>query len=400
MVTLLALGAALSYGVADFLGGAVSRRSSALRALAWCVPVGLVVVLVAAVAIGGRFTWTSLAWGFGAGLAGGTGLITFYRALARGPMSVVAPVSALAAAVLPVGVGTLRGERLDTTVLAGVLLCLVAIGLVSMENNDPVSPSPTTGDDSSTRRTASSIPSTETSATTTESPVPPFGTPATAKPPTAAPGSTSAFVELPPGASGGTTASPEPSSGASTRPLDGQAVAGAPDGRAATDGRPPGGSPDGRAAGMPKRAARLADSGPLMAGISGVCFGIFFIMLKSAGDGGGLWPLVAARAGNLFVIGVALLVMARASAGDLGPPVSGWLLIGLALLSGVLDASANALYFVAAQQGMLSLAAVLTSLYPAITVLLARIAYSERLRVVQRLGLAVAAAGVALVTIG
>ncbi|XVQ10939.1 EamA family transporter [Spirillospora sp. CA-255316] len=343
MVTLLALGAALAYGVADFLGGAVSRRSSALKALAWCVPVGLVVVLVAAVAIGGRFTWPSLAWGFGAGLAGGTGLITFYRALARGPMSVVAPVSALAAAVLPVGVGMLRGERLDANVLTGVLLCLVAICLVSMENNDPVAPSPTAGGDGPSART------------------------------TASPG-------VPGAASGGTYASPGPSAGG----------AGGSDGQAS----------DGQAAGRSGWSARLLDSGPLMAGISGVCFGIFFIMLKAAGDGGGLWPLVAARAGNLFVIGAALLVTVRARAGDLGPPVSGRLLIGLAVLSGVLDASANALYFVAAQQGMLSLAAVLTSLYPAITVLLARIAYSERLRVVQRLGLAVAAAGVALVTIG
>jgi len=48
---------------------------------------------------------------------------------------------------------------------------------------------------------------------------------------------------------------------------------------------------------------------------------------------------------------------------------------------------------------MLSLAAVLASLYPAVTVLLARIVYSERLRVIQRLGLAVAVVGVALVTI-
>jgi drug/metabolite transporter (DMT)-like permease len=292
MVTVLALGAALAYGVADFLGGAVARRSSALRAVAVAVPVGFGVVLICALLIGGRPTGPSLAWGFGAGLAGGVGLITFYRALARGPMSVVAPVSALASAVLPVGVGLFRGERLDSTVLAGVLLCLLAIGLVSMEKD------------------------------------------AEAK--------------------------------------DGEA----------------------------KEPGRWYDSGPLMAAISGACFGIFFTLLETAGDQGGLWPLVAARTGNLVVIGVALLVVIRMRGEIPGPPISGRLLIGLVLLSGILDASANGLYFLAAQQGMLSLAAVLTSLYPAITVLLARIAYSERLRVVQRLGLAVAVAGVALVTIG
>ncbi|MFF5262588.1 EamA family transporter [Actinomadura viridis] len=317
MVTLLALGAALAYGVADFLGGAVARRTSALQALAWCVPVGLAVVLAVALVDGGGFTWTSLAWGFTAGLAGGGGLITFYRALARGPMSVVAPVSALAAAVLPVAVGTLRGERLDATVLAGVLLCLVAIGLVSMENG-PGGPDAASG----------------------------------------------------PGAGGGTG-----------------------------DADAAHGTGDGADAGKARSRARLLDSGPLMAGVSGACFGAFFVLLKAAG-GGGLWPLVAARAGNLVVIAVALIVLLRLRGRRTGPRVSGRTLIGLAFLSGALDASANALYFVAAQEGLLSLAAVLTSLYPAITVLLARIAYSERLRAVQRLGLAVAAAGVALVTIG
>ncbi|QXJ23067.1 EamA family transporter [Actinomadura graeca] len=299
MVTVLALGAALAYGVADFLGGAVARRSTALKALAWCVPMGLAVVLLSALVTGGGTGWGQMAWGFGAGLAGGTGLITFYRALARGPMSVVAPVSALTAAVLPVAVGTLRGERLDAMVLLGVLLCVVAIGLVSMEDGGNKEGASDTGAES------------------------------------------------------------------------------------ATSG-----------------LRRLLDSGPVMAAVSGACFGIFFVLLKTAGDGGGLWPLVAARAGNLVVVLAALLFMALFKGGAAGPPVAGRTLIGLALLSGALDAGANALYFIAARDGMLSLAAVLTSLYPAITVLLARAAYSERLRAVQRVGMAVAVAGVALVTVG
>lgn len=288
MVTVLALGAALAYGVADFLGGAVSRRATALQALLWCVPVGFAVVLTAALIDGGAPTAPSLAWGFGAGLAGGTGLITFYGALARGPMSVVAPVSALAAAVLPVAFGVLRGERLGATVVAGVLLCLVAIGMVSMEQDKED---------------------------------------------------------------------------------------------------------------MPARRS-LTDSGPLMAAVSGICFGVFFTVLGAAGEDGGLWPIVGSRVGNLAVVLVAVAVTLRLRGGNLGPRVSGRALIALALLSGTLDAGANVLFVVAAQHGLLSLAAVLTSLYPAITVLLARIAYSERLRAVQRIGLAVAATGVVLVTAG
>ncbi|XRQ16832.1 EamA family transporter [Actinomadura welshii] len=292
MVTVLALGAALAYGVADFLGGAVTRRSTALRTLTWCVPVGFGILLVSALLTGGGLAPGPMGWGFAAGLAGGTGLITFYRALARGPMNVVAPVSALAAAVLPVAVGIAQGERLDASVAAGVLLCLVAIGLVSMESGD--------GRDA---------------------------------------------------------------------------------GDAASGWR------------------RLLDSGPVMAGVSGTCFGVFFVLLKAAGDANGLWPIVGARVGNVAVVAVALLALALRG-GDLGPRLSGRTLIGLALLSGTLDAGANVLYFLAAHKGMLSLAAVLTSLYPAITVLLARFAYTERLRAVQQVGMAVAVAGVALVTVG
>ncbi|MEV4001191.1 EamA family transporter [Actinomadura sp. NPDC049753] len=290
MVTVLALAAALAYGVADFLGGTVTRGSTAIRALTWCVPIGLAVVLVSALLTGGDVSPGPMAWGFVAGLCGGTGLIAFYRALARGPMSVVAPVSALAAAVIPVAVGVAQGERLDASVLLGVLLCLVAIGLVSMEAGD---------------------------------------------------------------------------------------------------------GPAAEAAGR----RRLLDSGPVMAGLSGSCFGVFFVLLKEAGDGSGLWPIVGARLGNLAIVAVALLFLA-ARGGDAGPRLSGRKLVVLALLSGSLDAGANVLYFLAVHNGMLSLAAVLTSLYPAITVLLARVAYSERLRAVQRVGMAVAIAGVALVTVG
>ncbi|MFA1546405.1 EamA family transporter [Actinomadura chokoriensis] len=288
MVTILALSAALAYGVADFLGGAVARKSTALKALTWCVPIGLAVVLASALLGGGSASPGPMAWGLAAGLSGGAGLIAFYRALARGPMSVVAPVSALAAAVLPVAAGIARGERLDASVLVGVLLCLVAIGLVSMEEGD-----------------------------------------------------------------------------------GGKAVAG----------------------------RRLLDSGPIMAAVSGTCFGVFFVLLKAAGDGSGLWPIVGARVGNLVIVAAALLFMALRGR-DLGPKVSGRTLVALALLSGSLDAGANVLYFMAVHNGLLSLAAVLTSLYPAITVLLARVAYSERLRVIQRVGMAVAVAGVALVTVG
>ncbi|SEG82794.1 Uncharacterized membrane protein [Thermomonospora echinospora] len=324
MVTALALGAAFAYGIADFMGGAASRRTAVLRVLLISVPAGVVCLTVASIVAGGTPTPSGLAWGAASGLAGGAGLITFYRALAQGPMSVIAPVSALTAAVLPVAVGTLRGERLDTGVLAGVVLCVIAIGLVSMEAPKPAAAGPQT-----------------------------------------APGASPAVA------------------GRTTRLL-----------------------------------RRAAGNGPVLAAVSGAAFGTFFVLLHQAGDDSGLWPTMAARLAGLGVV-VAAFVARRVhhhrvrSGGTpaipANDPPSGGLhtlrslggpTLALAIVSGLLDGLANALYFMAARQGMLSLAAVLTSLYPAITVLLARLLYSERLRVVQHIGLAVAVAGVALVTAG
>ena len=81
---------------------------------------------------------------------------------------------------------------------------------------------------------------------------------------------------------------------------------------------------------------------------------------------------------------VALLDEATAEAGTAG--------------AGVLDAAANACYILATRAGLFGIAVVITSLYPGITVLLARVMLGERMRLVQRLGLLLAAAGVALVT--
>jgi drug/metabolite transporter (DMT)-like permease len=141
--------------------------------------------------------------------------------------------------------------------------------------------------------------------------------------------------------------------------------------------------------------------GPILAAISGACFGVFFILLREAGQHGGLWPLAASRAAGLaVVVAVALTgwALTRRSIARWGAFDSAALMIAVA--AGLLDSLANLLYLYATRAGMLSLAAVLTSLYPAITVLLARVVYSERLRMVQRLGVVLALAGVALVTAG
>ena len=71
---------------------------------------------------------------------------------------------------------------------------------------------------------------------------------------------------------------------------------------------------------------------------------------------------------------------------------------GIALVSGVIDAAANVCYVLATRAGLFGLAVVITSLYPGVTVLLARLLLGERMRWLQRAGLLLAAAGVVLVT--
>ena len=136
MVMILALLAAGLYGAADFVGGAASRRATAISLLAVNTPFGVILMIAIALLAGGPLpTGGSLAWGAVGGAAGGAGLIVFYAGLAAGPMSVVAPVSALMSALLPVGVALAGGERPGPAELIGCALCLAAIMLVSIEPN-------------------------------------------------------------------------------------------------------------------------------------------------------------------------------------------------------------------------------------------------------------------------
>jgi drug/metabolite transporter (DMT)-like permease len=124
----LALAASACWGTADFVGGIFSRRMSALVVLLTIEVSGLVVValIVAATAeplpAGRDLVLAALA-----GTAGITALGTFYRALAVGTMSIVAPISATGA-ILPVIVGVATGD--DVTVLLGLGLALTLAGVV------------------------------------------------------------------------------------------------------------------------------------------------------------------------------------------------------------------------------------------------------------------------------
>ena len=314
MVTILALAAAMLYGTADFLGGVASRRASVFAVLALTVPAGAVVmVLVASLgqvpALDGLLghgglgaptsvgDWSAVGWAAASGICGAVGLIAFYAGFASAPISVVAPVAALVSAVLPVGVAIAGGERPAATVIAGGLICLVAIVLVSAQPADHA------------------------------------------------------------------------------RPEHGAGRAG-----------------EGRVRGI-----RLVTSGRLPAlgcgAAAGLGFGLFFIFLRNAGQSGVLWPVAITRsAGTVVAFGIALATRTRLRFGRGG-------ITAIALVSGGIDAAANVCYVLATRAGLFGLAVVITSLYPGMTVLLARVLLGERMRWLQRAGLLLAAAGVVLVTV-
>jgi drug/metabolite transporter (DMT)-like permease len=141
----------------------------------------------------------------------------------------------------------------------------------------------------------------------------------------------------------------------------------------------------------PHGTPRARDRSLVVALASGVAIGAFLVCLPRAGSASGLWPLLVARATSTPALaGAALLARVRIAVPRSVLPVT--------LACGALDMVANALYFVAARDGPLGLVATLASLYPASTVLLARVVLGERLRPVQSVGLACAAAAIVLIT--
>jgi drug/metabolite transporter (DMT)-like permease len=132
-----------------------------------------------------------------------------------------------------------------------------------------------------------------------------------------------------------------------------------------------------------------APAGIGIALVSGVAIGFFLLCLAQTRAEAGLWPVLASRATSVVLFGVAAGVRRRSL------QIPGVLL--LTLVGGVMDMSANALYLIAAREGPLSVVVTLTSLYPASTVLLARMVLGERLNVRQVAGVACALAAIALI---
>lgn len=131
MPIVFAIVSAAFYGTADFLGGLAGRRAPVVTVTFLSQAVGLVALLIAAVFMPGATRSSDLWWGVGAGVTGGAGVLLLYRALATGTASIAAPLISMIAMLVPVGVGVALGERLELATIAGVVLSLAAVALIS-----------------------------------------------------------------------------------------------------------------------------------------------------------------------------------------------------------------------------------------------------------------------------
>ncbi len=275
MVVLFSLAAALSYGLSDFVGGLASRRTTAWPVAFLGTLSALAGALVLALVVEGAPTSSDLWWGALAGIGSGAGGAFLYRGLAAGRMGVVAPISAVGAALVPVTVGVVTGERPDLLVWLGIAAAVPGIWFVSRE----------------------------------------------------------------PGASGDV-------------------------------------------------AAGIVDG--VLAGLG---FGLLFAAMGQVPESAGFWPLTVAQG----MAAVAVVVTATLLGGRWVPdhPSQAW---GLA--AGVLATAAVVAFMLATQTGLLTVASVVTSLYPAITIVLAAAVLREHIHRAQAVGLALCGVAVVLVAAG
>ncbi len=270
----LALAAAVSWGVGDFFGGLKSRSLNPVAILIVAQPIGLTLLAIWVAVRGQGPPGPEVLWACLASVLGTTGLIAFYRGMAAGALSIVAPIAGAGAAI-PVIWGLAGGDHPSGYQELGFAAALIGIVLASFERR------------------------------------------------------------------------PE--------------------------------------------AARLA-AGVGWAAIAMLAFGAYYIPMHAASHGDFLWAAFVFRLTSTALIAGAWLVLRppRARRADL--PV-------LASI-GILDTGGNVFFAAASAKGLVSVVSILASLYPVVTVLLARAVLHERVHRSQELGIALALAGIVLVSAG
>lgn len=132
VTVLLALGASLAYGVSDFAGAVAARRLRVLPATTLTYAAALVTLAVLLPLVGGVWSTEAVGWGSAAGVAAVVGFVTFYGALAAGPISLAAPLIAVLGSLVPVAVAIALGEQLPLLAWGAVVLAIVGAGLISI----------------------------------------------------------------------------------------------------------------------------------------------------------------------------------------------------------------------------------------------------------------------------
>jgi drug/metabolite transporter (DMT)-like permease len=279
MGILFALMSALTYGTADFAAGLASRAYDARPVTGFAQALGMLTAAAAVLLFPGAGPKPSpLEWGALSGVGSALGTLALYRGLALARMSVVATLSGVLTAVIPVLVGIALGNHLRFAVVVGIVIAVPAIALVSWHPG---------GDDDSGARA-------------------------------------------------------------------------------------------GVAAGC----------------LAGLAFALLFVALDRAGTRSGAWPLVP---GQLVSVALTAPVAYRGFRSARAPSRAA---LALTLAAGVLSATANLLFLAATGHGQLAIVAVLTALYPAVTVICARVLLSEQWGTLQATGLLIAALAIVLVTAG
>jgi drug/metabolite transporter (DMT)-like permease len=141
------------------------------------------------------------------------------------------------------------------------------------------------------------------------------------------------------------------------------------------------------------KAGRLGRVTVLLAVGAGIAFGLFYVAIAKTSMSADLWPLVAARGASVTALAAVCAVARRAPSSGAANPL-------VIIAAGVLDVTANALYLLAVHGGLLSIVAVLVSLYPVSTVLCSMLVLGERLRAPQIAGVGAAMVAVVLITAG
>ncbi|TPW77578.1 EamA family transporter [Schumannella soli] len=143
LTVILGLAAALAYGSADFVGGLSGRRLPVPVVTALSATTGLIVLLVIGVPIlGGTWSTGAVLWGGLSAITSATALPLLYAALARGPMSIISPLTALLGAMVPMVWGLLQGDRLGPMGPVALVVALIAVVLVGFvpPGRDPADP--------------------------------------------------------------------------------------------------------------------------------------------------------------------------------------------------------------------------------------------------------------------